>query len=118
MHSQDFLLSDTKELELEIERHCIGLGLDTHDEYQVHQFAHEMMQSMEQLKDAAGKGDSTARAKVELFSMLVMMHEANTRAYGPGYMAQLDTLAKKESAWAALAQAVWSELASRNLDDE
>ncbi|HLP98208.1 MAG TPA: hypothetical protein VK149_07165 [Sideroxyarcus sp.] len=118
MLSKEFLLQDTSELELEIERHCIGLGLDTTDEQQVHQFAHEMMQNMEQLKDAANKGDRTARAKVELFSMIVMMHDANNKAFGPGYMAQLDALKKREAAWAAIAKAVWGELESRDLDEE
>lgn len=118
MHSKDFLLSDTKELELEIERHCIGLGLDTTDEYQVHMFAHEMLQNMEQLKDEANKGDRTAGAKVELFSMVLMLHEANTKAYGPSYMTHFIKLSTRESAWVALAAAFGSELESRNLDEE
>jgi len=118
VHSKDFLLKDTKELELEIERHCIGLGLDTADEYQVHMFAHEMLQSMEQLKDEANKGNRTARAKVELFSMVLMLHEANTKALGPNYMTQFAGLSSREPAWAALAQALGSELESRNLDEE
>jgi len=118
VHSNEFLLKDTRGLELEIERHCIGLGLDFTDSYQVHQYAREMLQNMEQLKVAERKGDRTARAKVELFGMALMMHEANIKAFGANYMSQIDTLAKDESAWAALAKALWSELESRNLDDE
>lgn len=118
MHSRDFLLRDTKELELEIERHCIGLGLDTGDEYQLHAFAHEMLQDMERLKDAADKGDPTARAKVELFSMVLMLHEANTKALGSNYMTQFEGLSSREPAWTALAKALGSELESRNLDEE
>lgn len=118
MHSKDFLLKDTKELELEIERHCIGLGLDISDEYQVHLFAHELMHNMEQLKLAAGNGDNTARAKVELFSMVLMLHAANNKAYGPGYIAQIDALSAKETAWTALAKALWNELEGQDLDEE
>ncbi|MBI4807911.1 MAG: hypothetical protein HY799_03025 [Nitrosomonadales bacterium] len=118
MHSRDFLQKDANELELEIERHCIGLGLDCSDEYQVRLFAHEMLQNMEQLKDAANKGDRSARAKVELFGMVLMMHQANSKAFGSSYMTQFDGLSTKEPAWTALAKALGSELESRNLDEE
>ena len=118
MQGEDFLLKDTHGLELEIERHCVGLKLDCSDEYQVHQFVGEMMQNMEQLKDAAGRGDRSARAKVELFGMAVLMHKANVKAFGPGYLANIDVLAKQESAWVAIAKAMWSELEGRNLDNE
>ncbi|MBI5006641.1 MAG: hypothetical protein HZB95_05885 [Nitrosomonadales bacterium] len=118
MHSKDFLLKDTNELELEIERHCIGLGLDCSDEYQVHIFAHEMLQNMEHLKDAAGKGDRSARAKVELFGMVLMLHQANTKALGTDYMTQFEGLSTRQPAWTALAKALGSELESRNLDEE
>jgi hypothetical protein len=116
--AKDFLLKDATELELEIERHCIGLGLDCSDEYQVHLFAHEMLQKMEQLKDAADKGDRSARAKVELFGMVLMLHEANSKAFGPNYMTQFEGLSSKQPAWTALAKALGSELESRNLDEE
>jgi hypothetical protein len=116
MHSNDFLLKDTLELELEIERHCIGLGLDTKDEVQIRQFVHEMLQNMEQLKLAASNHETTARAKVELYSMTMMLHRANLKAYGADYMANLAVLEKHEPAWAALAKAMWSELESRNPD--
>ncbi|MBI5891347.1 MAG: hypothetical protein HZB47_11830 [Nitrosomonadales bacterium] len=118
MQTNESLLKNTQELELEIERHCAGLGLDCTDDYQVHQFAHEMLQNMEQLKAAAGKGDRTAGAKVELFGMTMLMHDANTKAYGPEYFSRLGTLEKTESAWLAIALALWSELESRNLDNE
>jgi len=113
MLSNDFLLKDTQELEVEIERHCVGLGLDCTKEYEVHQFVHELLQNMEQLKDAGSKGDRTARAKVELFGMTVMMHEANSKAYGVEYMKHINALLKREPAWVALAKAMWGELESR-----
>ncbi len=118
MLSNEFLLEDTRELELEIERHCVGLGLDCSDEYQVHQFAHEMLRDIEQLKAAGSKGDRTAMAKVELFGMAVMMHEANMKAFGPEYMTKINALEKRQSAWLAIAKALWSELESRNPDNE
>jgi hypothetical protein len=118
MPSNEFLLKDAQGLELEIERHCAGLGLDCSDEIQVHLFVHEMLQNMEQLKEAAGNGDRTARAKTELFSMVMMLHEANTKAYGPEYMTNTNALATREPAWVALAKVMWSELESRNPDSQ
>ncbi|MFH0935083.1 MAG: hypothetical protein V1879_07750 [Pseudomonadota bacterium] len=118
MHSDEFLQKDAKELELEIERHCIGLGLDYYDTYQVRLFAHEVLQNIERLKDAAKHGDREARAKVELFSMVMMLHEANIKAFGTGYITEIDTMSSKEAAWTALAKALWGELESRNPDDE
>jgi hypothetical protein len=52
-----------------IERHCAGLGLDCTEAYRVRQFVQQMLQNMEQPKEAASQGDRTARAKVELFGM-------------------------------------------------
>lgn len=61
MPSNEFLLKDAQGLELEIERHCAGLGLDCKDESQVSQFVHELLQNMKQHKVAAIKGDRAAR---------------------------------------------------------
>jgi hypothetical protein len=114
MHSNEFLLKDARGLELEIERHCAGLGLDCKDEYQVRPFVHEILQNMEQLKDAANKNDRTARAKVELYGMVLMLHEVNSKAFGPEYVTNLDALAEQESAWVAIVKVMWSELKTRN----
>jgi hypothetical protein len=113
MLSNDFLLKDTQELEVGIERHCAGLGLDCSKEHEVRQFVHEMLQNMDQLKIAGSSGDRTARTKVELFGMTMLMHEANIKAYGAEYMKNINALAKRESAWVAIANAMWSELEKR-----
>jgi hypothetical protein len=118
MPSNEFLLKDAQGLELEIERHCVGMGLDFKDESQVHQFVHEMLQNMEQLKEAANQGDRTARAKVEMYGMVLMLHEANTKAYGLEYMTHISALTTREPAWVALAKVMWSELESRNPDNQ
>jgi hypothetical protein len=118
MPSNEFLLKDAQGLELEIERHCVGLGLDCADESLVRQFAHEMLQNMEQLKDAANHGDRTARAKVEMYGMVLLLHDANTKVYGLEYMTNISALAKREPAWVAIAKAMWGELESRNPDNQ
>lgn len=117
MHSADFLLQDTRGLETEIERHCAGLGLDFNDVYQVKRFTHDMLQNMDALKEAAHHGDRTARAKVEIFGMVLMLHDANIKAFGANYMTRIDELAKAESAWIAFARAMWNELESREVKD-
>jgi hypothetical protein len=118
MPSNEFLLKDAQGLELEIERHCAGLGLDCADDVQVRQFVHEMLQNMEQLKEAASNGDRSARVRTELFGMVMMLHDANTKAYGPEYMTHIKALAEREPAWVALAKVMWSELESRNPENE
>jgi hypothetical protein len=118
MPSNEFLLKDAQGLELEIERHCAGLGLNCSDDVQVRQFVHEMLQNMEQLKEAASKGDHTARAKVELFGMVMLMHEANIKAYGPEYMTNIKALVKRESAWVTIANAMWGEMERRKPENE
>jgi hypothetical protein len=77
-----------------------------------------MLQNMEQLKDAANQGDRTARAKVEMYGMVLMLHEANTKAYGLEYMTHISALATREPAWVAIAKVMWSELESRNPDKQ
>ncbi|MFZ2162207.1 MAG: hypothetical protein WAW02_08325 [Sideroxyarcus sp.] len=118
MPSNEFLLKDAQGLELEIERHCAGFGLDCSNEGQVHLFVHEMLQNMERLKEEAISGDRTARAKTELFSMVMMLHIANSKVYGRDYMTHIKTLAEREPAWVALAKVMWSELESRNPDNQ
>jgi hypothetical protein len=116
MFSNEFLLKDTQELETEIERHCAGLGLDCTKEQDVRQFVHEILQNMDMLKEAGSKGDRTARAKVELFGMTMLMHDANIKAYGPEYINNIKVLAKREAAWVMLASAMWNELEIRKTE--
>lgn len=118
MPSNEFLLKDAQGLELEIERHCAGLGLDCKDATQVRQFVHEMLRNMEQLKQAASNSDRTARAKVELYGMVLMLHDVNSKIFGPDYVTNMDALAEQEPSWLALARAIWDDLKARNPDSE
>jgi hypothetical protein len=116
MPSNEFLLKDAQGLELEIERHCAGLGLDCKNAFQVRQFVHDMLQNMAQLKEAANNSDRTARAKVELYGMVLMLHDINSKAFGPDYVTSIDALAEQESCWLTIVRAMWSELKLRNPD--
>jgi hypothetical protein len=50
--------------------------------------------------------------------MVLMLHEANTKAYGLEYMTNISALATREPAWVAIAKVMWSELESRNPDNQ
>jgi len=118
MFTHELLLKDTQVLEQEIGRHCAILRLDCSDRYQVQRFASEMMHNIDGLKVAASHGDATARSKLELYGMAMLLHEANIKAYGPDYMKHIKALTKRESAWAAIATAIWSELDDNEISEE
>jgi hypothetical protein len=117
MFGSDIMLHDGDALELQIERTCIALGLDFHDEYQVRMFARDVLQNIDRLRKAAREGDMQARIKVELYGLAMLMHKTNSATFGANYMNQFAQVTEHQSAWAAIAQALWSELESRNPDN-
>ncbi len=102
------------ELELEIERKCLILNLDFHDDVAVHAFAHDVLIHLDRYGKAAADGDMQARIKIELYGMAVLMHKSNTANFGENYLSQLDMLSARESAWVNIARAIWNELERRN----
>jgi hypothetical protein len=110
MFTNNFLLKDESEIELEMERKCLALGLDYTDRSAVNQLARELLHNIDVLRKAASDGDMKARIKVELYGLAMLMHMTNRQTFGPGYMIQFNTLSKSESAWSAIAQAIWNEL--------
>ena len=114
MPSEQILRQDMQVLEKEIERHCIALRLECVDQNNVQLFVTDLFQNMEKLKKAARMGDHEALAKVEIFSMALMMHSTNIKLLGPEYMAQIDELIPSEGAWVVIAKAIWRELGNRH----
>ncbi len=114
MFGNDLMLHEGNELELQIERTCLALGLDCHDDYQVRMFARDVLQNIDRLRKAAREGDMEARIKVELYGLAMLMHKTNSATFGTNYMNQLAKVTAHRSAWAAVAQALWNELESRN----
>ncbi|GAB5603972.1 hypothetical protein TK5_00510 [Sideroxyarcus sp. TK5] len=104
-----------RELELEIERKCLLLRLDCNDHAALHHFAHDVLSHLESYGKAAASGDMQARIKIELYGLAVLMHKANVTTFGPAYMTQLDALSRQQGAWVNIAQAIWSELETRNV---
>lgn len=117
MFGNDLMLHEGNELELQIERTCIALGLDFHDEYQVRMFARDVLQNIGRLRKAAREGDMQARIKVELYGLAMLMHKTNSATFGSDYLNQFAKVTANQSAWAAIAQALWSELEARNPDN-
>ena len=117
MFGSDIMLHDGDELELQIERTCIALGLDFHDEYQVRMFARDVLQNIDRLRKGAREGDMQARIKVELYGLAMLMHKTNSATFGSGYLSQFAKVTANQSAWAAIAQALWNELEARNPDN-
>ncbi|MDD2685598.1 MAG: hypothetical protein PHY62_05530 [Gallionella sp.] len=113
MFTKGFLRHDIEELALEVERHCLVLGLDCADQSQIRRFAHDLLQNIDTLREAAAKGDMNSRTKVELYGLVVLLHKANAEELGPNYLNQFSELAKMQPAWAAVAKAIWNELDSR-----
>jgi len=114
MPSDEILRQDMRALEKEIERHCIALRLECVDQNSVQLFVSDLFRNMEQLKKAARMGDHAAQAKVEIFSMAMMMHSTNIKLLGPAYFAQIDDLIPSEGAWVIIAKAIWRELGNRH----
>jgi hypothetical protein len=114
MPSDEILKQDMQMLEVEIERHCIALHLEYGNESNVQLFVNELFRNMEQLKKAARMGDYSAQAKVEIFSMALMMHSTNIKLLGADYMGKIDELISIEGAWVVIAKAIWRELDNRH----
>jgi len=114
MFTKGFLQHDLRELEMEMERRCLVLNLDSADEYQVQVFARDLLQNMDKLKESATHGEVNARTKMELYSLAMLMHKSLLEIYGPDYVSLYADLSVQNVAWAALAKALWRELESRS----
>ncbi len=117
MFGNNLMLHEGDELELQIERTCIALGLDFHDDYQVRMFARDVLQNIDRLRKAAREGDMQSRIKVELYGLAMLMHKTNSATFGSDYLNQFAKVTEHQSAWAAIAQALWNELEARNPDN-
>lgn len=117
MFGNDLMLHEGNELELQIARTGLALGLDCHDNYQVRMFARKVLQNINGLHKAAREGDMDARIKVDPYGLAVLIHKTNTTTAGSGYLNLFPKVTENQSAWATIAQALWSELEARNPDN-
>lgn len=118
MIRREKLMSSVSQLDVEIHRRCIALGLDCRDEVALQRLAREVLWSTGALNKAASAGDVAARIKVELYALTMMVHKINLETLGPVYVREMDELSRLESSWAGIARAIWRELDSRGQNSE
>jgi len=98
--------SDTKEIELEIERKGVVLGIDWNDEVQVRALAREILDhSAKDVKFAStGPVDYKQLARVDLFGLAAVMLRTMEESANVGFESH------GGPAWKALAKALWTEM--------
>jgi len=109
---RETLINNAREIDLEIRRRCIAIGLDCKNEREVQQLARDVLWNMSALHRAAIGGNVPARVKVELYALTMLIHKINTDTLGPFYLAQFDAVLRLESSWVVIAGAIWKELDS------
>lgn len=99
----------TREIELEIERKGIVLGIDWNDEVQVRALAREAFEhSADDIRRAAtDPGDPRLMAKVDLFGLAALMLRTMEESADSGFETH------GGPAWKAFARALWAEAAQR-----
>jgi len=101
--------ANAKEIELEIQRKGIVLGIDWADEVQVRALARDALDhSAEDMKVAAsGPIDYQLMAKIDLYGLAAMMLRTMEESADVGFESHGGV------AWKAFAKALWAEMNSR-----
>ena len=102
-------VEEAKEIELEIERKGIVLGIDWTDDFQVRALAKEALdQSAAEIKLAASSPiDHKLMAKVDLFGLAAIMLKTMEECAGVGFECH------GGPAWKAFGKALWAEVEQR-----
>lgn len=97
---------DTRDIELEIERRGVALGIDWHNEEQVRALAREALTyPASEITMLADKPDYTKLAKLELFGLAGLMLRTMQESAETGFESH------GGDAWKAFARALWAEAA-------
>ncbi|MCM8596959.1 hypothetical protein [Accumulibacter sp.] len=101
--------NDTREIELEIERKGIALGIDWSDEVQVRSLAREALDHLQERVRMAASGpvDHQLLARVELFGLAGIMLRTLEESATVGIESH------GGPAWKAFARALWAEAQQR-----
>ena len=95
---------DTRDIELEIERRGVALGIDWHNEEQVRALAREALTyPASEITMLADKPDYTKLAKLELFGLAGLMLRTMQESAETGFESH------GGDAWKAFARALWAE---------
>jgi hypothetical protein len=95
----------TKDIELEIQRKGIALGIDWHDQWQVRALAKEALDHLAADVKLAARSptDHSLMAKVELFGLVGLMLRAMEETAGLGFESHGGKI------WKTFARALWAE---------
>lgn len=107
----DHYAEDTSEIETEIVRKGIALGIDWEDPVAVRALAHEAIDHLDHAVDtmATTPGDYQLMAKVDLFGLAGLMLKTMQKSAEQGFESH------GGPAWKAFAQALWAEKESRGI---
>lgn len=95
---------DTRDIELEIERRGVALGIDWSNEAQVRTLAREALAyPASEIKMQADQPDYTKLAKLELFGLAALMLRTLQESAETGFESH------GGYAWKAFARALWAE---------
>jgi len=96
---------DTKDIELEIERRGVALGIDWHDERQVRALAKEALDftAADARRTHAGQIDYARLAKIELFGLAGLMLRTMEESAHIGFESHGGEV------WKIFARALWAE---------
>lgn len=95
---------DTRDIELEIERRGVALGIDWHNEEQVRALAREALTyPASEITMLADKPDYTKLAKLEMFGLAGLMLRTMQESAETGFESH------GGDAWKAFARALWAE---------
>jgi hypothetical protein len=95
----------TREIEIEIQRKGLALGIDWNNREQVHALAREALDQLaaDVMLAAASPTDYALMAKVELFGLVGLMLRAMERSAGLGFLSHGGKI------WKTFARALWEE---------
>ena len=99
---------EVREIEQEIERKGIILGIDWNDDVQVHALAREALDCSELHLPTSGPIDYKLMAKLDLFGLAGIMLKTMEESANMGFESH------GGPAWKAFAKALWAESKSRS----
>jgi hypothetical protein len=96
-------IREAEEIEREITRRGLVLGIDWTDEVQVHTLAREALDYRHPEHIIVDRGDTKARAKIEIFGLAQLMLTVMRQSADEGMFTHGGDV------WKALARALWQE---------
>lgn len=101
---------EAEEIEREITRRGLVLGIDWEDDGQVHALAREALAYRDAERTTMNRGDARQLAKIEIFGLAQLMLSVMRQSADEGMFTHGGTV------WKALARALWQETGSGSVE--